>query len=61
MACTQAQPLYGRTPILEKGAAVFSQNDIVAEYWLRIAAMERLLGKKELETAVLGKFLGRAR
>jgi transposase len=44
---------------LEKGAEVFAQGDTVAEYERRIAGLERLLGKKEVEIALLKNFLGR--
>ena len=46
---------------LEKGAEVFSQESMIAEYERRIAEMEQLLGKKELEIALLKNFLGRPR
>ena len=45
----------------EKGPDVFSQNSVVAEYERRIADLERLIGKKEVEIALLKNFLGRAR
>ena len=43
----------------EKGAEVFSQDSMVAEYERRIAELERLLGRKEVEIALLKNFLGR--
>ena len=46
---------------LEMGAEVFSQDSMIAEYERRIAEMEQLLGKKELEIALLKNFLGRPR
>jgi transposase-like protein len=46
---------------LEKGAEVFAQDGTVAEYERRIAELERLLGKKEVEIALLKNFLGRTR
>jgi transposase-like protein len=46
---------------LEKGAEVFAQDSLVAEYERRIAELEQLLGKKELEIALLKNFLGRPR
>jgi transposase len=46
---------------LGKGAEIFAQGDIVADYERRIAELERLLGKKEVEIALLKNFLGRAR
>ena len=50
-----------KNAFLEKGAEVFSQDSMIAEYERRIAEMERLLGKKELEIALLKNFLGRPR
>ena len=44
---------------LEKGPEVFAQDSMVAEYERRIAELERLLGKKEVEIALLKNFLGR--
>ena len=44
---------------LEKGPEIFSQDSIVAEYERRIAELERLVGRKELEMALLKNFLGR--
>ncbi|MBU2447577.1 MAG: transposase [Bacteroidetes bacterium] len=46
---------------LEKGAEVFSQQGTVVEYERRIAELEQLLGKKELEIALLKNFLGRSK
>ena len=46
---------------LEKGAEVFAQDSMVAEYERRIAEMERLLGKKEVEIALFKNFLGQAK
>jgi len=44
---------------LEKGPEIFAQDGIVAEYEQRIAELERLLGKKEVEVALLENLLGR--
>ena len=44
---------------LEKGPELFAQDDNVAEYERRIAELEQLLGKKEVEIALLKNFLGR--
>ena len=44
---------------LEKGPEIFSQDNIIAEYERRIAELERLVGRKELEIALLKNFLGR--
>jgi hypothetical protein len=38
---------------------LFAQNGTVAEYERRIADLERLLGQKEVEIALLKNFLGR--
>ena len=46
---------------LEKGAEVFAQDSMVAEYERRIADLERLLGKKEVEIALFENFLGQAK
>lgn len=43
---------------LEKGAEVFNQDGIVTDYERRIAELEQLLGKKEVEIALLKNFLG---
>jgi len=45
----------------EKGPEVFSRDSVVAQYERRIADLERLIGKKEVEIALLKKFLGQAR
>jgi transposase-like protein len=44
---------------LDKGPEVFDQDGVVAEYEERIADLEQLLGKKEVEIALLKNFLGR--
>jgi transposase-like protein len=46
---------------LDQGPEIFSQDGAVAEYEQRIAQLERLLGKKEVEIALLKNFLGRTR
>jgi transposase len=46
---------------LEKGPDIFAQDSIVAEYERRIAELEQLIGKKELEIALLKGFLGSRR
>ena len=45
--------------LLEKGPEVFAQDSSAAEYEQRIAQLEQLLGKKEVEIALLKNFLGR--
>lgn len=47
--------------LLEKGPEIFAQDSIVAEYERRIAELERLIGRKEVEIALLKNFLGRPR
>lgn len=46
---------------LEKGVEVFGQEGVVKEYEGRIAELERLLGKKEVEIALLKGFLGQTK
>ena len=46
---------------LEKGPEIFAQDATVAEYERRIAKLEQLLGKKEVEIALLKNFLGRTK
>ncbi|HKJ67516.1 MAG TPA: transposase [bacterium] len=43
----------------EQGAAIFAQQDGTHEYEQRIAELERLVGQKEREIALLKNFLGR--
>jgi len=44
---------------LERGAELFAQDDSVQEYERRLADLEQLLGRKEVEIALLKNFLGR--
>ena len=44
---------------LERGAELFAQDDSVQEYERRLEDLEQLLGKKEVEIALLKNFLGR--
>jgi len=46
---------------LEKGPELFAKDGTVAEYEGRIAKLEQLLGKKEVEIALLKNFLGQVR
>ena len=48
-----------KKPFLERGAELFAQDDSVQEYERRLADLEQLLGKKEVEIALLKNFLGR--
>lgn len=49
-----------KQPFLDKGAEVFSQEGTIADYERRIAELEQLFGKKEVEIALLKNFLGRS-
>ena len=46
---------------LEKGPELFAQDNTVTEYERRLAELEQLLGKKEVEIALLKNFLGSSR
>ena len=46
---------------LEKGPELFAHDGTVAQYEKRIAELEQLLGKKEVEIALLKNFLGRTK
>ncbi len=43
---------------LDSGAEIFSNSDTVKTYETRLSEMERLLGQKEVELALLKIFLG---
>ncbi len=45
---------------LERGPELFAREEAVKEYERRIAELEQLLGKKEVEIALLKNFLGRS-
>ena len=47
-----------RQVFFEKGPEIFAQDSLVAEYERRTADLERLIGKKEVEIALLKNFLG---
>ena len=47
-----------RQTLLEKGPEIFAQDGTVARYERRIAKLERLIGQKEVEIALLKNFLG---
>lgn len=47
-----------RQTLLEKGPEIFGQDGTVAQYERRIAKLERLIGQKEIEFALLKNFLG---
>jgi transposase-like protein len=46
--------------LLERGGEVFDSGSAVSENEKRIAELERLLGKKEVEIALLKNFLGQS-
>jgi transposase-like protein len=46
---------------LEQGPEIFAKNGTVAEYEKQIADLEQLLGKKEVQIALLKNFLGQSR
>ena len=43
---------------IDSGAQIFSGNDEVKTYEARVSDLERLLGQKEVELALLKNFLG---
>jgi transposase-like protein len=43
---------------LERGPEVFSGNEEVKRYQKRIAELERMIGQKEIELALLKNFMG---
>ncbi len=43
---------------LDRGPELFAEDNAVKEYERRIAELEQLLGKKEVEIALLKNFLG---
>lgn len=44
--------------LLESGPEIYAKDGIVTEYEQRIAKLEQLLGKKEVEIALLKNWLG---
>lgn len=46
---------------LERGPELFAEDDTVQEYERRIGELEQLVGKKEVEIALLKNFLGQDR
>ncbi|NOR83688.1 MAG: transposase [Ardenticatenales bacterium] len=46
---------------LEKGPEVFAKDGTVAEYERRIGELEQLIGKKEVEIALLKNFMGQTK
>ena len=64
----QIAKLYGVHPnsvgvwkkqFLERGSEIFAQDNAAQEHERRLAELEQLLGKKEVEIALLKNFLGR--
>ena len=45
--------------LLERGPEIFSREGTIQEYERRIGELEQLIGKKEVEIALLKNFLGR--
>jgi hypothetical protein len=49
--------LLWKRQLIERGEDIFRQDSTAREYERRIADLERLLGKKEVEIALLKNFL----
>jgi transposase-like protein len=47
--------------LLEEGPGIFAHNGTVAQYERRIAELERMIGQKEVEIALLKNFLQRTK
>lgn len=45
---------------MENGPSIFDTDSKTADYESRISELEQLLGKKEVEIALLKNFLGRS-
>ena len=45
---------------MEKGPEIFSRDGVVSEYERQLRELEQLLGKKEVEIALLKNFLGQS-
>ncbi len=43
----------------QNGPEIFGKEGTIADYEEKIADLERMIGKKEVEIALLKKFLGR--
>lgn len=50
---------FWKDQFIEKGPEVFSEKNIVSQYEKRVAELERIIGKKEVEIALLKNFLGK--
>ncbi len=44
---------------MEQGPELFAEDNVVSDYERHIADLEQLIGKKEVEIALLRNFLGR--
>lgn len=44
---------------LAKGPELFARRNIVSKYEEKVAKLERIIGQKEVENAILKNFLGR--
>ena len=44
---------------MAKGSQMFSEKNIVSQYEKKLADLERMVGRKEVEIALLKNFLGR--
>ncbi|MGH7676063.1 MAG: transposase [Gemmatimonadales bacterium] len=49
-----------RKTVLERGPELFERAGVEPEWEQRVAELERLVGKKEVEIALLKNFLGRS-
>ena len=49
---------FWKDQFMEKGPEVFSEKNIVSQYEKGIAGLEQMIGKKEVEIALLKIFLG---
>lgn len=50
---------YWKRTFLAKGPEIFSKEGSISQYEQKLAEIERLLGKKEVESSFLKNFLGR--
>ena len=50
-----------KNTVLEKGPDIFAEGSVVAQYERRMAKLEQLVGKKEVEIALSKGFLGSGR
>jgi transposase len=50
---------YWKKEFLAKGPEMFARKNLVSEHEAKIAKLERIIGQKEIENALLKNFLGR--